>query len=87
MLFLSRARFLVLATAFSILSSGAVSQNLESCPGYRASNIKTTGSGLTADLTLNGPACNVYGTDLTDLKLVVEYHTGKSTFHPMCNHK
>ncbi|KAI4862569.1 glycoside hydrolase family 31 protein [Hypoxylon rubiginosum] len=43
------------------------------CPGYRASNVKTTSNGLTADLTLAGEACNVYGTDIEALSLVVEY--------------
>ncbi|KAI2622431.1 glycoside hydrolase family 31 protein [Hypoxylon sp. NC1633] len=43
------------------------------CPGYRASNVKTSSNGLTADLTLAGDACNVYGTDIEHLSLVVEY--------------
>ncbi|KAI1765057.1 glycoside hydrolase family 31 protein [Hypoxylon sp. FL1150] len=43
------------------------------CPGYKASNVKTTSSGLTADLTLAGEACDVYGYDIQDLLLVVEY--------------
>jgi alpha-glucosidase len=46
------------------------------CPGYNALNVKTTASGLTADLVLAGPACNVHGTDLADLTLTVEYQTG-----------
>jgi alpha-glucosidase len=71
MLTISRARFLAALSLFSTI----IAQDLESCPGYRASNVVSTGSTLTADLTLNGPACNVYGTDLTDLKLVVEYQT------------
>ncbi|KAI4598086.1 hypothetical protein KJ359_003895 [Pestalotiopsis sp. 9143b] len=48
---------------------------LAACPGYKASNVQTTTSGLTADLTLAGEACNVYGTDLTDLILEVSYDT------------
>ncbi|KAF7892407.1 uncharacterized protein EAF01_010487 [Botrytis porri] len=48
---------------------------LSKCPGYRASNVKTTGSTLFADLTLAGPACNTYGTDLKDLSLKVVYET------------
>jgi len=51
---------------------------LDSCPGYKASNVKTSGTGLTASLTLAGTACNVYGTDLEELTLIVEYQTGKS---------
>ena len=74
------ARGLILA-AIALLSLGTTAQNLESCPGYRASNVVSTGSTLTADLALNGPACNVYGTDLTDLKLVVEYQTGMNKIY------
>ncbi|KAI0179275.1 glycoside hydrolase family 31 protein [Hypoxylon sp. FL1284] len=48
---------------------------LTACPGYTASNVVTTASGLTADLTLAGDACNVYGTDLQDLTLEVSYET------------
>jgi alpha-glucosidase len=51
-------------------------QNVTKCPGYRASNVKTTDGGLTADLTLAGDACNAYGKDLHDLKFLVEYQTG-----------
>jgi alpha-glucosidase len=52
---------------------------LASCPGYKASNVKATSSSLTADLKLAGHACNVYGTDLTDLTLSVVYETGESS--------
>ncbi|KAI2783821.1 glycoside hydrolase family 31 protein [Daldinia loculata] len=43
------------------------------CPGYVASNVKNTSNGFTADLTLAGEACNVYGTDIEALSLTVEY--------------
>ncbi|CAJ2499684.1 Uu.00g025370.m01.CDS01 [Anthostomella pinea] len=43
------------------------------CPGYKASNVKETGTGFTADLVLADDACNVYGTDIEVLDLVVEY--------------
>jgi alpha-glucosidase len=45
------------------------------CPGYRGSNVQYSDTGLTADLTLAGPACNVYGTDIESLSLTVEYQT------------
>ncbi|KAF2710148.1 glycoside hydrolase family 31 protein [Pleomassaria siparia CBS 279.74] len=45
------------------------------CPGYKASNINQTNGGLTADLSLAGSPCNVYGQDLPDLKFVAEYQT------------
>ncbi|KAA8564855.1 hypothetical protein EYC84_010626 [Monilinia fructicola] len=48
---------------------------LSECPGYTASNITTTSSSLSADLTLAGPACNTYGTDLKKLTLKVVYET------------
>lgn len=43
------------------------------CSGYIASNVKNTLNGLTASLSLAGEACNVYGTDISSLKLSVEY--------------
>ena len=58
--------------------AGTQAASIDDCPGYTASNIVQTGTGLTADLTLAGPACNVYGYDLGALKLLVEYQTGLS---------
>jgi alpha-glucosidase len=46
------------------------------CPGYKATHIKEGRNSLTADLTLAGKPCNTYGTDLKNLKLLVEYQTG-----------
>ncbi|KAI4600948.1 hypothetical protein KJ359_013111 [Pestalotiopsis sp. 9143b] len=43
------------------------------CPGYTASNVVETANGITADLTLAGAACNVYGNDIEELILTVEY--------------
>ncbi|KAF1347526.1 glycosyl hydrolases family 31-domain-containing protein [Delphinella strobiligena] len=45
------------------------------CPGYTASNVKRTGNGFTATLTLAGEACNVYGTDVNVLNLTVGYQS------------
>ena len=68
-------------TLVSSVSAGILprQQNatLASCPGYKASGIETTGNGLTATLTLAGTACNIYGTDLEELTLTVEYQNGK----------
>lgn len=50
-------------------------KDLSSCPGYKATNYGETKSGFYADLTLAGPACDVFGIDLPDLKLEVEYQT------------
>lgn len=52
------------------------SSDLSACPGYKASNVQTSSTRLTASLSLAGTACNTYGTDLTDLTLTVEYQTG-----------
>lgn len=46
------------------------------CPGYRASNVRRTDHGVTADLTLAGPGCNLYSNDLKDLKFLAQYQTG-----------
>lgn len=48
------------------------------CPGYTASNVHITDSGLTACLDLAGPNCTVYGNDVHNLTLTVEYQdTGR----------
>ncbi len=61
---------------FGLLASGlAVAQT--ACPGYRASNVQQTANGLSATLNLAGPACNIYGTDLRNLTLTVEYQSGE----------
>ncbi|KAK5717313.1 hypothetical protein LTR15_009206 [Elasticomyces elasticus] len=49
--------------------------DLSPCPGYKASNVQSSDTGLTASLSLAGTACDAYGTDLTDLTLTVEYET------------
>ena len=51
-------------------------QDTQHCPGYKASNVQQCANSLTADLALTGKACNTYGTDLENLKLLVEYQTG-----------
>lgn len=50
---------------------------VDACPGYAASNVQTSESGLTADLKLAGEACNAYSDDLEDLVLTVTYESGK----------
>lgn len=51
---------------------------LDACPGYKAGNVQSDGATLTADLSLAGKACNVFGTDIQQLKLEVTYETGLS---------
>ncbi|KAI6817135.1 glycoside hydrolase family 31 protein [Hortaea werneckii] len=50
-------------------------KGLSSCPGYVATKQWETRSGFYADLELAGEACNVFGIDLPQLKLEVEYET------------
>ncbi|KAJ3569944.1 hypothetical protein NPX13_g5907 [Xylaria arbuscula] len=61
----------------SVLASAslALAASIDDCPGYTASDVVESDGKLTADLSLAGTACDVYGTDLTDLKLLVEYQT------------
>ncbi|KAH9878027.1 hypothetical protein J1614_003244 [Plenodomus biglobosus] len=69
---------LVLGATVPALAGSLVkrqSSSLEACPGYTASNVQNDGSRVTANLALAGTACNVYGDDLTDLRLEVEYQT------------
>ncbi|KAI0118233.1 glycosyl hydrolases family 31-domain-containing protein, partial [Nemania sp. FL0031] len=56
-------------------ASGALAASIDDCPGYTASNVVESDGKLTADLSLAGTACDIYGTDLTELKLLVEYQT------------
>ncbi|EME86507.1 glycoside hydrolase family 31 protein [Pseudocercospora fijiensis CIRAD86] len=64
-------------TASPLLLARQNSSAPSSCPGYRASDVQQNANGLTAKLALNGPACNVYGTDVENLALTVEYQTDK----------
>lgn len=76
--FAAAAPFAHEATHISALQPRKADPN--SCPGYAASNVVQSDSGLTADLTLAGTACNAYSDDITDLKLVVEYQNSKAFF-------
>ena len=63
----------------SLLTLQSVAQSVSDCPGYVAKNVKHSSSGLTADLSLDGKACNIYGKDLMSLTLSVQYQTGIAT--------
>ena len=67
---------LLTAIAAAFLGTSALAQ--ADCPGYAATNVQQSSSGLTADLYLAGAPCNVYGTDLPNLTLTVEYQSGRS---------
>jgi hypothetical protein len=49
--------------------------SIDDCPGYKAINVQNGAGKLTADLHIAGDSCNVYGTDLHNLRLLVEYQT------------
>ncbi|KAF9885942.1 hypothetical protein FE257_012232 [Aspergillus nanangensis] len=65
---------LLLAPLVGAAVIGSRSESQE-CPGYKASNVRERHNSLTADLSLAGKPCNSYGTDLKNLKLLVEYQT------------
>lgn len=46
------------------------------CPGYAASNVLQTPTGMTALLHLAGNPCNLYGNDVDFLNLTVAYQAG-----------
>ncbi len=66
-----------LCSAAQNLEAYSTERPLSKCPGYKASNVQTSSTGLVADLKLAGAACNTYGTDLKNLRLEVTYETGK----------
>lgn len=71
-------RFLAGAAIAATVSSRALNSRQANAvsPGYTASNVQTSETGLTADLALAGPATNSYGNDIKNLKLTVNYDTG-----------
>ena len=43
------------------------------CPGYKASDVQTSDTGMTATLKLNGKHCQAYGNDIDTLALTMSY--------------
>lgn len=43
------------------------------CPGYTASNVKTSNTGMTATLQLAGPHCQAFGNDIDTLSFSMAY--------------
>ncbi|CCX06613.1 family 31 glycosyl hydrolase [Pyronema domesticum] len=68
---------LLAVTALSPQVLAGLTPGTEKCQGYAASNVKKSISGLTADLSLNGNGCAIYGSDLKSLKLEVNYETNE----------
>jgi alpha-glucosidase len=64
-----------LVAAASALAIAPRQTNDTSCPGYSASNVEKSGTGLSADLSLAGSPCNSYGKDIENLRLTVSYDT------------
>ncbi|KAG2074445.1 hypothetical protein BDR04DRAFT_1229366, partial [Suillus decipiens] len=56
------------------------SMNVTDCPGYILRSLQESDIGLTARLTLAGPACNAFGLDISDLTIEVMYQS-HSTLH------
>ncbi|KAF5391185.1 hypothetical protein D9757_003120 [Collybiopsis confluens] len=51
------------------------SKNVSDCPGYSLHTLQESNTGLTAQLSLAGPACNAFGTDYQNLTIQVTYET------------
>lgn len=60
-----------------VLGIAATATSIDTCPGYTLINVAESDSQITGDLILAGSACNTYGEDLSYLKLLVEYQTGR----------
>ncbi|KAH9477307.1 putative alpha/beta-glucosidase agdC [Psilocybe cubensis] len=73
----SKLRALVALSLLPVSTLAAVVDPsiLQACPGYTATNVRTKRDGLTADLTLRGSGCNVFGPDINKLSLNVVYET------------
>ncbi|KAJ5991811.1 Glycoside hydrolase family 31 [Penicillium sp. IBT 35674x] len=70
-----RGLFLFFASLVGAAVIGPRTDGPDQCPGYKAINIKERDNSLMADLVLAGDACNLYGSDLVNLTLLVEYQT------------
>jgi hypothetical protein len=67
-----------LTGAIVALSARDIAPDVPSCPGYTLTSVAQMGNSITANLQLAGQACNMYGTDLGSLQLLVEYQTGEN---------
>jgi alpha-glucosidase len=68
---------LFLQFLFAASALGQISRPAAQCPGYRATNIVQGDSYLAADLVLIGN-CSSHSRDIENLRLLVEYQTGKA---------
>jgi hypothetical protein len=72
---------LFLQFLFAASALGQLPRLAAQCPGYRATNIVQGDSYLTADLLLIGN-CSSHSKDIENLRLLVEYQTGKTNQSP-----
>lgn len=70
----------MLSLLIALAGAATAAASVDDCPGYQATNVVQGDSFLQADLTLAGTACNAFGVDLPNLRLLVEYQTGKPLF-------
>lgn len=68
----------------SLVSATLDENSIDSCKGYSTSNVVETARGLKADLNLIGKGCELYGPDVSELRLVVEYENGQTTSCGQC---
>ncbi|TFK83789.1 glycoside hydrolase family 31 protein [Polyporus arcularius HHB13444] len=73
---LAALRFALLGQLAALVSATVTDPKiLDACPGYKAKNVINLGHTLSADLVLDGKACNVFGPDIEKLKLQVTYES------------
>lgn len=72
---MAASRIMRALTGVALTAGIAQVAAVDDCPGYKASNVQQGDGKITADLSLAGDACNAYGDDITDLRLLVEYQT------------
>ncbi|KAF9067846.1 glycosyl hydrolases family 31-domain-containing protein [Rhodocollybia butyracea] len=51
------------------------SKNVSSCSGYNLHSLQESPTGLVAQMSLAGPACHAFGTDIEELTIQVVYET------------
>lgn len=71
--------FALLSVCVLIRATFVDPTTLDACPGYHATNVQTSSTGLTAKLVLGGTPCNVFGDDIKTLSLSVVYETSESS--------
>lgn len=60
---------------FDLVNGSIAPAKVDECQGYSVSNVVEEPFKVQADLDLIGQGCSVYGPDVAQLKLLVEYQT------------